>query len=283
MKKILVPTDFSDNAYRAAQYAAKMGTEQHFSLHLLHCYTASSAFVTPEVSDNDDSTDPILLADQTMNEWVSKLQKEYPSLVISHSNERGLLQEAVPEEAARGDYAAIVMGTTGASRKKNIFWGSNTALIIGKSPIPVIAIPDVNFNHNVKKIGLLTNFKPEELVTLKEYMELFKGPVDLDLIHIYNHDEAVSEVKERIESWIHNIRKFNHIEKVGYVIGPIVKDDQELDTVPEVITKLVDMAMVDILLISNSPKPFLKRLFGSSVSKALALDLPKPAFFSKNV
>lgn len=283
MKKILVPTDFSGNAYRAAQYAAKMGIEQQYSLHLLHCYTASSAFLSSTNAADELNDDPILQADQTIEEWVEKLQKEYPQIAISFSNERGLLEEVIPHEIERADYAAVVMGTTGTSRNKNIFWGSNTSLIIGKSAIPVIAIPNIDFNQTTKKIGLLTNFKAEELITLQEYMHVFKGQVDLDLIHIYSHDEEVSEVKERIESWISNIRKFNHIDKIGYVIGPIVKDDQELDTVPEVISKLVDIAMIDMLLVSNSRRPFLKRLFSSSVSKTLALDLPKPAFFSKTV
>jgi len=283
MKKILVPTDFSDNAYRAAQYAAKMGIEQHYSLHILHCYTASTTYLSHKNEEDDFNDDPILQADQTMKEWLEKLQKEYPKLPISFSNERGLLEEVIPHETEQADYAAVVMGTTGTSKNKNIFWGSNTALIIGKSHVPVIAIPNIEGNHTIKKIGLLTTFKAEELVTLQEYMQLFKGQVDLDLIHIYNYDEEVTEVKERIESWIFNIRKFNHIEKIGYVIGPTVKDDQELDTVPEVISKLVDIAMIDMLLVSNSRRPFLKRLFAPSVSKALTLDLPKPAFFSKTV
>lgn len=283
MKKILVPTDFSDNAYRAAEYAAKMGVEQHYSLHLLHCYTARSEnFGASEANATDE--DPLLFkADITIKQWVEKLQKEYPTLLISFSNERGLIEEFIPQEAAKSEYAVIVMGTTGTSAKKNVFWGSNTAQIIAKTTKPVIAIPDNPISTNNNKIGLLTNFQAEELITLQEFMQVFNTNIDLDLIHIYAENDNIEEVKENLNAWSFNIRKFNNIQKIGYVISPTVKTQSDLDSIPEVITQLVDKANIDMILVSKSRKSFFKRLFRSSVSKAMALDLNKPTFFSKTL
>lgn len=281
MKKILVPTDFSDNAYRAAQYAAKMGIEQQYSLHILHCYTAlSSTFSDNEASESEKDS-LTLKADITMKEWVDKLQKEQPNLLISFSNERGLLTEVIPQEAAKNDYAVIVMGTTGSSGDKNIFWGSNTAQIIGKTTKPVIAIPDTPATLKSNKIGLLTNFQAEELITLQEFMQIFNTSIDLDLIHIYAENDNLEQVKENLNAWSFNIRKFNNIQKIGYVLSPTVKSHSDLDSIPEVITQLVDNSNIDMILVSKSRKSFFKRLFSNSVSKAMALDLHKPAFFSK--
>lgn len=281
MKKLLVPTDFSNNAYHAADYAAQLAIKQQYGVHILHCYTAlSSGFSDTENIDEDSHT---LKADITMKEWVEKLQNTYPTLAISYSNERGLLEEVIPQQAEQGHYEAIVMGTTGASVDKNIFWGSNTALVIGKATIPVIAIPNIAVTTNSDKVGLLTNFKPEELLTLQEFLQLYNKTIDLELIHIYDEHEDVDEVKAKLEAWIFNIRKFNHIEKIGYVISPTVKDDRDLDTIPEVIAKLVDVANIETILVSKSRKSFFQRLFTPSISKAMALDLQTPAFFSKTI
>ena len=39
MKKILIPTDFSDNAYGALAYAAQLYAEEDCTFFLLHSYT----------------------------------------------------------------------------------------------------------------------------------------------------------------------------------------------------------------------------------------------------
>ncbi|WP_437921789.1 universal stress protein [Sphingobacterium sp. LRF_L2] len=283
MKKLLVPTDFSDNAFLAAQYAAELCKKHKYSLHIVHCYTASSSsFDEKELTKETQDAD-ILKADITIKEWIDRLKSLYPDLLISYQNERGLLEEVLPKEAKNENYIAIVMGTTGASADKNIFWGSNTALIIAKSPIPVLAIPNKPLHTEITKVALLTNFKQEELVTLHEFVHIFKETVDLSLIHVYKEEEKETSVRERLDSWTFNIREFPAIRHIDQLIAPIVKDDKELDSVPEVVSQLIREEEIDLILISKSRKTFFERLFTSSVSKAMALELQKPAFFGKTI
>lgn len=284
MKKILVPTDFSDNAFLAAQYAAEIAAEHHYSLHIIHCYTAvSSVFDDHEVEEGYEQSD-ILKADLTIKEWVHRLQSLHPNILISYHNERGLLAEALPTEAKKEDYVAIAMGTTGASANKNIFWGSNTALIVAKSPIPVIVIPNIQHaTKKIKKVGLLTNFKQEELTTLQEFVHIFKQDIDVALIHVYKESEHVVSVSNRLDSWGFNVQAFSAVQQMTNLIAPTVKEDKDQDTIPEVIGKLIDDHNVDFILVSKSRKTFFERLFTSSVSKAMTLKLQKPAFFGKTI
>ncbi|SFT18951.1 universal stress protein [Sphingobacterium wenxiniae] len=281
--RILVPTDFSENAKRAVKFAAEICLQHQYGLHLMHCYTArSSGFDENELTEEMEHSD-ILKADITIKEWVDELQEAYPQLDISYRNERGLLSDVIPKEGKQAHYAAIVMGTTGASARKNIFWGSNTALITAKSPIPVIAVPNADFNTNAKQIGLLTNFKEEELITLKEFLNIFHAPSDLHLIHVYKEQNDISAVNSKIESWIFNIEEATSITDITALTSPIIKEDENLDTVPEVITKIIQDNGLDLILVSKSRKSFFERLFTSSVSKAMALELHTPAFFGKTV
>lgn len=283
MKKLLVPTDFSDNAFLAAQYAAELGIKQKYSLHIIHCYTAiSSSFDETELTEETEQSD-VLKADLTITEWVQKLKTQYPELLISYHNARGLLGEVLPKEAAQEGYAAIVMGTTGITGDKNIFWGSNTALIVAKSPIPVIAVPNRSFQQTIEKVGLLTNYNQEELQTLHEFVHIFKETVDLNLIHVYKEGETESSVNDKLDSWLFNIQEFSAIRHIDKLIAPIVRDDKELDSVPEVVAQLIAENHIDIILISKSRKTFFERLFTTSVSKAIALELQKPAFFGKTI
>ncbi|GHE23440.1 universal stress protein [Sphingobacterium griseoflavum] len=283
MKKLLVPTDFSDNAYLAAQYAAELCKKQKYSLHIIHFYTAnSSAFSDSEINTLTEQSD-ILKADLTIRELAEKLSNQFPEITISFHNERGLLDEALTKEANKGDYAAIVMGTTGATDDKNIFWGSNTALMTRKSPIPVIAVPNKPLDVAVEKVGLLTDFNQEELMTLHEFVHTFKDDFDLSLIHVFKENESASSILDRLDSWAFNVQEFSAVRRIDKLIAPIVKDDKDQDTIPEVVTKLIQDNHIDIILVSKSRKTFIERLFTSSVSKAIALDLQKPAFFGKTI
>jgi len=284
MKKILVPTDFSENAFLAARYAAEMAKKHQYSLHIIHFYTAvSSGFDENELEGERVQSD-VLKADLTMKEWVHRLQAQYPDIPISYHNDRGLLEEALPKEAKKEDYVAIAMGTTGASANKNIFWGSNTALIVAKSPIPVIVIPNIEYIPTViKKAGLLTNFKQEELATLQEFVHIFKQEIDVALIHVYKESEKVASVNNRIDSWAFNVDEFSAVRQTDKLIAPTLKEDKNQDTIPEVLSTLIDTQDIDIILVSKTRKTFFERLFTSSVSKAMTLKLQKPAFFGKTI
>src|SRR5690606_18790333 len=124
---------------------------QHYGLHIIHYYTA----VSSSFDENEPATDEqpnLLKADITIKEWAQRLQSAYPDVTLSYQDERGLLEEALPKEAKKEDYVAIAMGTTGASANKNIFWGSNTALIVAKSPSPVLVIPNIpQASNEIKK------------------------------------------------------------------------------------------------------------------------------------
>src|SRR5690606_28383903 len=160
----------------------------------------------------------------------------------------------------------------GASANKNIFWGSNTALIVAKSPIPVIVIPHVaQIPTTIKKVGLLTNFKQEELETLQEFVHIFKQEVNVALIHVYKENERATSVDNQLDSRAVNVTAFPAVHVTDKLLAPTSKVDKDQDTIPEVLSELVDTRDIDLILISETRKTFFEGFFKSSVSKAMAL------------
>lgn len=280
-KTLLVPTDFSNNSMAAAKYASKLAIERDYSIHLIHYYTtASSSFPSEELSKEFEKS-AILKADLTILEFEKKLQEEFPSVHYTHRTSRGLLKENLPLEAKEEGYEAIVMGTKGLGDSKSERWGSNTSSIASKSPIPVLAIPGYYNVFKTGRIALLTNFKEDELHTLNEFIDTFGEINALDLIHVYQENEQEAAIIQKIEAWKSWIFQQLPIENINYYIDKEQKDKEDLDTVPEVIHKLVEQHAPDIVLITKSRKSFFKRLFYPSVSKAVVLDINKPSYFSK--
>lgn len=276
-KTILVPTDFSENAYFASLYASKLAQKKGYSLELFHCYTTTSTVFDGKVDDN-----PVLKADIMIIEWKEKLQEEFPQLHIDTVCVTGLLAEVVPARAYQDKYKLIVMGTTGSGKGKPVAWGSNTNNIIYKSPVPVLAIPNLYDKFAFDKVAMLTNFKSEELETLTDYLETIGEIPHLDIIHVVRDNDDTKKVNDLLSSWSFNIEETNGVHKVRTVSSAIDKQNEDFDTVPESIQQIIFQNGYDMILVSKTRKSFFERLFRKSVSKQIILNLDRPAFFDNN-
>lgn len=276
-KTILVPTDFSENAFFATLYACKLALKQGYEIELFHCYTTTST-----VFDEGDENIPILKADVLILEWKENLHKQFPTLTIATTCVTGLLGEVLPTLSRQEKYALIVMGTTGSGKGKPLAWGSNTNNIIFKSAVPVLAIPNLYDKFSFDRVAMLTNFKPEELETLTGYLDNVGTIPQLDIIHIYKDLDEQGKIENILASWSFNIEEISGIDEVKTVSSAIDSQDPDLDTVPEGIQHIITQHDYDIILVSKTRKSFFERLFRPSVSKQIVLNLDRPAFFDNN-
>src|SRR5690606_32856140 len=135
----------------------------------------------------------------------------------------------------------------------------------------------------IKKAGLLTNFKQEELATLQEFVHIFKQEIDVALIHVYKESEKVASVNNRIDSWAFNVDEFSAVRQTDKLIAPTLKEDKNQDTVPDNLSTFSNTQDIDIILDSKSRRTYFEGLFTSSVSKDMTLQLQKPAFFGDTI
>lgn len=280
-KKILVPTDFSENALAATKYACELALLRNYAIHLFHCYTSSSALFDEE-KENSETSIPLMKADALILDLKELLQHEYPSLTFESTCTSGLISEVLPSIGTAPNYALIIMGTTGAGKGKSLAWGSNTSIITTKASIPVIAVPISNADFSLNHVGMLTNFKSEELDTLKEYLTLV-GPIpNLDIIHVYKNIDNKEEINDLLSTWSFNIKNLEGTNNVQSIPEPIQLKDESLDTIPEVINHLIEAKDYDMIVVTKTRRSFFERLFRTSVSKEIVLDLERPTFFDNN-
>jgi len=274
---IIVPTDFSSNAKYAAEYACELAESKDYGIHLLHSYTTSSVLDEGAEEPND----PTLKADESIQELKDELLQQYPGLSITFECSRSLIIDKLTELSSNNEYGMIIMGASGESQHKPIYYGSTTLAVAAKSEIPVLVIPNKPTQLDNTHVALLTNFKPEELDTLKAYMKWIANVDELTLIHVFKDSQKKQNVDDTLNSWAFNIREMVGIGQVNSISEQVHSDDESLDTVPEVVNNLIDQVNPSIILVTPSRKTFFERLFKSSVSKAIALELNKPAFFEK--
>ena len=166
MKHILIPTDFSDNATNAVQYAVQLMQKERCRFYLLNTYTPISLY-SATIYEYHTSLDVDLgeLYKKTSEEKLLKLKKEiktmYPNDLHTFDTiaSCNLLIEEIRECIPKYAIDFIVMGTQGASGFKEIFIGSQTMHTIKKSTAPIICVPSTYTYQIPKDIVFATDYE----------------------------------------------------------------------------------------------------------------------------
>jgi nucleotide-binding universal stress UspA family protein len=149
MKNLLVPTDFSENAACALDYAVDIANRFGAHITVLHAYhLASSETVMVSVESimkEDAEAEMAALLDRISSKLL-------PGAKVTGKIVRGDAITCIARNSAALDIDLIVMGTQGATGLKEIFSGSIANGVITHANIPVLAIPaGFTFNpiHNI--------------------------------------------------------------------------------------------------------------------------------------
>ena len=150
MPTIIVPTDFSNNATAALRYAISLSKQMQADLVVFHCSHISAYALAASVTEEQMRK---LLRDDEMHklekleEQVAKAYKfaeidKVPSNIKYIVELNPFLVERTIEIAKENNAGLIIMGTHGATGINKFFFGSNTSIMMSKSDVPVLAIPE---------------------------------------------------------------------------------------------------------------------------------------------
>ncbi len=183
MKKILLPTDFSDNAQNAINYALNLYKDEACKFYLLNTYTPiiysydyrmSAGGYLGEVADivRENSIEKLEKIEKELKEKFNNFKHQFK--IISSFN---LLTDEIKDIVSKHSIDLIIMGTKGASGVKEVLFGSNTIRIIKKANCAVLAVPDGYFFEEPKEILFPTDYKidysKKQLKNLKTITEIF--------------------------------------------------------------------------------------------------------------
>ncbi|RYF88628.1 MAG: universal stress protein, partial [Chitinophagaceae bacterium] len=134
MKKMLVPSDFSDNSLVALTYAIELSKVTGASLAVFHCLLPSSDLVfasLDELSREQQAQKELKLVSEQLRNQVSEAYRKL-GMTVPHSTQVGveinpLVVEKIMDVALTQHADLIVMGTHGASGFRGRLFGSNTS------------------------------------------------------------------------------------------------------------------------------------------------------------
>lgn len=204
MKKILVPTDFSDHAEYALKVAAQIARKNNGEIFLFHMLELPS-----QESDaiNEGSDIPEIMF------FMQKARERFADLVASPYLEGIKITEAIQFEKAfdgiinnskKHEIDLIVMGSHGASGFHEMFIGSNTEKVVRTSDVPVLVIKKEQAEFNPEKFVFASDFSDEikkPFAKVVEFANSFNTQLHLVYINTPNNFKSTHAAEKIIHDF----------------------------------------------------------------------------------
>src|SRR5690554_5615543 len=160
MKKLLVPTDFSEQAENALKVAVQISKERDSEIFLLHSIELPVQYATAR--ENSGIPEPLFYMKLAKKQFHKFREKSFLKDVVVHDlvghNE---IYEEIEEACQEHNIDLIIMGSSGASGFKEMFVGSNTEKVVRTSKIPVLVIKNYHPEFHIKDFVFATDFSEE--------------------------------------------------------------------------------------------------------------------------
>ncbi len=255
MKRILVPTDFSPNAEKALNFAVQIAKKAGAELFLIHATETSNVQQAMEAAREKLS---LIRKSISESEHV-----EITTGIVADSSVNGIL-DAIAEYKAD----LVLMGTVGNTGFNERIFGSRTAVVIGKSPVPVLAIPLLSEWKEPEKILVAVNrFETAEelLQPVIRLAALFNALIQLtiftdtddDYVEDYKlHERRIKNFRDSMKEKYPNL-EFNAVHLAGLHFRKSLQD-------------WIDSNKIDMLVMLTHRRTLIGSVFNSSMTKKMS-------------
>jgi len=274
LKRILVPTDFSETSIVAMRSAAYFAHKFNSKLILLH------VFETPEfhasIEDLEMALDKVVKA--RVEERLQQLISEYDELngiEVVPVVEAGRIHKVINAVTEAENCDLIVMGThgaTGLSQPERFILGSNAYRVVNVSKVPVLTLRRKTPINEIKNIVL-----PIDLS--KETLQKEKAAVDLArlfgaTLHVVTVIGFFSEYNPKVDDLI--IEQEKLVERLENEGIPYVEARLEYrDIASSIIDYAVDN-LADLILIMTRQENLVEEFFLGSTARKIISRSPVP-------
>ncbi|EDM44285.1 universal stress protein [unidentified eubacterium SCB49] len=160
MKRILVPTDFSDQAENALRVAVQIANKQSCEIYLLHSMELPSSLI--KGVDGNAMPEALFFIKLAEKKFAELMQKDFLQGVnVQEALGHGEIYDDIKEAAENKEVDLVVMGSHGASGFKEMFIGSNTEKVVRTSNIPVLVIKNAHSTFKSDNLVFATDFSEE--------------------------------------------------------------------------------------------------------------------------
>lgn len=264
MKTIMITTDFSDNAWKAASFGANVYCAIPCHYIIVHAYHVSSGMVEVDIAKIISSMS------KEVNDSLMTFKSSFEQL--DHHNDTtfeyvdrfGETAHVILEIAKAKFADLIILGTRGSANNWSFAFGSTTVELISSSPFPILAIPAETKLEPLKQLMLATDYENisnlDTLKSVKEIAETQKS--EILVVNVRKNERSKASAEQGMEGLaIHNF-----FDDIPHDYFDLVADNVETG-----LLNFAEQKEVDLIVVINHERKFWKDLFHSSISKKMGL------------
>lgn len=268
MKKILVPTDFSEEANNALNVAAQLAKKYDAEIYLLHLLELPLHQIDAMATHSElpEAMFFMKLAHKRFEELAS--QDFLEDIQVHETIEFDQSFAGIKDTCRKHDIDLIVMGSHGVTGFKEMFIGSNTEKVVRSSDVPVLVIKNKHEAFDINDFVFASDFKNDNKETYKQAVKLakaFDSKIHLVMVNTANRFTTTEVANQRIESFIKDTNFEN------YCVN-IYNDE----TVEQGILNFSKSINADLIGISTHGRQGIAHFFNGSISEDLVNHAKRP-------
>lgn len=274
MKKILVPTDFSEEADNALEVACIIARKTGATIDLLHIIEEEkkSSLVSTGTYLGADGMDKLFtykLIEKAQKLMEKRLHQARFAGVRMHQGVKvGALHQEITMHSEKCQSDLIVMGTKGINSLFETLTGSNTDKIVRSAKCMVLSIKEMPKNFVIRSIVIPTNFEEKPyrfLYKIKKLQNIFDFQIHLVYVNSPLEYRTTSEINSLFRQFIkdHELKDYEtHI----------------IDEFPaeKGIIEIADQLKADLIAITTHGRQGISHFFHGSITEDLVNYTNKP-------
>ncbi|OWP85083.1 universal stress protein UspA [Flavobacterium davisii] len=273
MKRILVPTDFSQHAEYALKVAAQFARKHNAEIYLIHLLELPGQG-NDTVTHGHDIPEIVFFKNAITNRMDDLMDEEYlDGIETSKIIQIDQPFEGIMKTIQNNTFDLIIMGSHGANGIKEMFVGSNTEKIVRNSSIPVLVIKEDDPNFKVNHFIFASDFldeikKPFECIV--RLTNEFDATLHLVNINTPNNFRSTQDARKLMNDFVSGFKidKYEtHIYNDVNVEAGILNIANDLNA--------------DLIGMCTHGRKGLAHFFNGSISKSLVNHAKKPVITFK--
>ena len=273
MKRILIPTDFSDHAEYALKVAAQIAKKNNGEIFLLHMLELPHQ-AGDSLSSGHNIPELMFFKNKAIETLEELMDADYlKGIEVSEIVTFEKTFEGIINITKKNDIDLVVMGSHGASGFQELFIGSNTEKVVRFSDIPVLVVKKEMNNFNIDKFVFASDFcdeikKPFEKVI--EFADRFGSELHLVIINTPSNFRSTDQLEKILNDFVSNYQLKNY--------STHIYNDKSTE---KGILNYANKVNADLIGISTHGRKGVSHFFNGSVSEDIVNHAKRPVITFK--
>lgn len=273
MKKLLVPTDFSEQAENALKVAAQIAKKHDSEIYLLHMLEIPLQEVDP-LGTQSALPEAMFFMKLAHKKFETLMNKDFLDGITVHETvDFQEIFKGIFHVCKKHDIDLIIMGSNGVSGLREMLIGSNTEKVVRTSETPVLVIKKEHPVFNIGHFVFASDFEDESKNAFKKasnFAQMFGAKLHLLMVNTPNMFTTTQEANERMNDYA------KLVGSTPYTLN--IYNDLSIE---KGIMNFADSINADIIGMSTHGRQGLSHFFNGSISEDLVNHAKRPVITFK--